>query len=114
MKNDIKFLSELRKQYGGKFESEHRSLHDLLWQIAINGMLDMAKEPVLFHVNVCGEFGNELVLAFTSGGYNSTGVYFKEGRYDICCDIAEELNSLFFQIDKDEQVKFISKSMQSV
>lgn len=115
MKNDAKWLSSLDKKYSKAFNSgdlQYRSFHDLLWQIAINGMLDDEKEPVVFTVNVRGDFGNELVLAYSSGGYKSTGVYFISNNYSDCYDLSEEINSYFFQIDKKEQMQLISKSMR--
>lgn len=114
MKADIKILSNLRENFNAHFktgEMPFRSFHDVLWQIAINGMLDDEKEPVIFSVNVMGEHGNELVLAFASGGFKGTGVYFVNDNYNKCSDIAEEITSLFFQIDKEEQMKCMSRSM---
>lgn len=114
MKSDTNWLSNLKKEYNHNFKSGgilFRSFHDLLWQIAINGMLEDEKDPVIFHVDVTAKNGNELILAFSSGGYKKTGVYFVNEDYSKCCDIAEEINEKFFQIDKDEQMELMAKSM---
>ena len=114
MKADVKLLSELREKYNHEFkagEIQFRSFHDLLWQIAINGMLDDENEPCLFHVNAGADYGNEMVIARASGGYIKTGVYFVKNVYGECCDLAEDINEVFFQIDIDEQMELMSKSM---
>lgn len=117
MKGDAKLCSDIRKEYNEHFKTgkiQYRSFHDLLWQIAINGMLDNEdNEPVSFHVDVTGKFGNQLVLAYSSGGYKNTGVYFVSSNYNECCDIAEKINERFFKIDKEEQMRLINKSMFS-
>lgn len=116
MKSDMKLCSDIRKKYNEHFKTggiQYRSFHDLLWQISVNRILESEKEPVLFHVDVTGAYGNQLILAHSSGGYKNTGVYFVSEKYGECCDISEELNEIFFQIDKDEQVKLIGKSMSN-
>ncbi len=110
MKQDATLCLELRRKYLSYFNQEHRSFHDLLWQIAINGMLEDEKRHVIFHVDVTPE-GNQLVLAYESGGYKNTGVYFISENYNDCCNIVEQINEEFFQIDKDRQVKIIGQSM---
>lgn len=97
MKKDLK---KIREKFNQHFNPKTRSIHDLLWQINNNGMLDSEKEPVIFHVDVTNE-GNEVVLAFYSGGYKQTGVFFIENDYRKCCDIIEELNEVFFDISKN-------------
>lgn len=112
MKRSANDLAEIREKFNGNFKSEFRSFHDLLWQIAINGMLDNEEEPVIFHLDVTGNSGNELVLAFQSGGFKRTGVFFIEGNYDECSKVVEEINEMFFEVDHDSQMRIISKSMQ--
>lgn len=110
---DAKWLTGIAKKYNGYFKTNDpkcRSLHDLLWQIVIKEMLKDEKEPVLFH-NIISEYENELVLAYSSGGYKSTGVYFINQNYNSSVDLTEKLNEDFFQIDKKEQMELISKSM---
>lgn len=112
MKSDVKLVNQLTKEYGQYFKTGvFRGFNDLLRQIAVYRVLENEKEPVIFHVNVMGEHGNEMVLAYSTGGYKPTGIYFIDNNYNTCQDIAEELNEVFFQVDKEEQMKIISKSM---
>ena len=113
MKADANTVSELYKKFKDYFKAdplEYRSLHDLLWQIAVNRVLEDEKDPIIFHPNVTAR-GNEMVLAYASGGYKSTGVFFTSDNWSDCHDVATEINSLFFQIDDMEQRKIMVKSM---
>lgn len=115
MKRETADLAQIREKFNHNFKTgkiEFRSFHDLLWQIAINGMLDDEKEPVIFHLDVTGENGNELVLAFQSGGFKRTGVFFIEGDYNKCSDVLEEINEMFFEFNRDTQMSIIGKSMK--
>ena len=114
MKADVKLCSDLRAKYNNYFKTGEvflRSFHDLLWQIAVNRCFKTVECPIIFHINAAVEHGNELVLAFESGGYRNTGVYFIDSNYDNCIDIAEELNELFFKVDKKDQMIIMRKSM---
>ena len=121
MKSDVKFLGEIRKEFAEFFEYEefggkdwkYKSFHDMLWNIIVKRSLEDEKEPVIFHVNVMGEHGNELVFAYASGGFRGTGVYFISAIYTTCCDVVEKLNEKLFQIDIKEQTKLLNKSMFS-
>jgi hypothetical protein len=114
LKDKMDICSKLRSEYNHNFKSDPlitRSFHDLLWQINVNGMLDTEEKPVLFHVDVLGEHGTELILAYSSGGFKRTSVYFVSDDYNHCSDIAEELNEKFFGFDEPTQMRLISLSM---
>lgn len=72
----------------------------------------LKNEKVCFYVNVLS-YKNELLIAYESGGYKSTGIYFTSNNFGECCETSEKLSEKVFGLTKSQCTKLISKSMFS-
>lgn len=107
----LELLNVVYKQYRDLFKRDLiHSLHDLLWQVMINKIYK-EQGKICFHVNVRPE-GNEIVVAFESGGYRGTGLYFVSRNYNETCSYCDKINEWVFQLNKKEVMIMVSKSMQ--
>ncbi len=90
------------------FDPEKGGLHNLLWQILINGL--HGDKVIVFYVDA---LSNELILADEKGGFWKTHIHFKEKMtFDECLLISKELNQLIFNLEEDKVDKIINDSMQ--
>lgn len=106
-----KELNEAYKKFNKLFRIDTRSFHDLLWQIIVN---ETFKGRVFCLHVVVEEDGNHLVVAFASGGYQKTGVYFNDVDYNKCCDIVEGINEAAFKLSIEDTNLIVSNSMSLI
>jgi hypothetical protein len=110
MKTNVERVNEAYDEYNDNFERSPitGSFHNALWQLLIN---EVHKGHVFCFWVVVGSEGNQLVVAFGTGGYQETGIYFKSSNFNECCSVVEGINQSAFNLDVDDTNYIVANSM---
>lgn len=89
------------------YDPEVGGLHNLLWQILINGR--HKENTVCFYIDAVS---NELILPDNLGGFWKTCLFFKDTvPFNEGVRISNEMNRMVFGISDEDSEKIINNSM---